>query len=82
MTWQERYQYVGKLDGRHGLAAPQAADFDLAWQGFYGESQATEPDRRFLAYNTGGEDDAPDMDENMRTWSWLEEFRRGFAAWT
>ena len=80
LTWQERYQYVGKLDGRHGLAAPKG-EFDLAWQGFYGESQATEPDRRFLSYNTGGEDDAPDlMDENMRTWSWLKEFRRGFAV--
>ena len=80
LSWQERYQYVGKLDGRHGLAAPKG-EFDLAWQGFYGESQATEPDRRFLSYNTGGGDEyPPSMDENMRTWSWLKEYRRGYGA--
>lgn len=80
LSWQERYQYVGKLDGSHGLPAP-AGEFELAWQGFYGESRATEPDRRFLSYNTGGQEGTPDlMDENMRTWSWLKEFRRGFAV--
>lgn len=85
LSWQERFQFVNKLEGRHGLPAPRG-ELDLAWQGFYGESRATEPDRRFLSYNTGGEEGTPDlMDENMRTWSWLKEFRRGFAvdlAWS
>ena len=82
LEWQERTQFVNKLDGRHRLPGP-AAGFDFSWQVFYGESNAHEPDRRYLGYNTSGE--VPLMDENMRTWTWLDETRRGHAfdlAWS
>ncbi len=80
MAWQERFQFVSKLDGRHGLPAP-IGEIDLGWQAWYGESRATEPDRRYLEYNTSGGDESPPvMDENMRTWSWLKEFRHGFGV--
>lgn len=82
LEWQERDQYVAKLDGKHHLPGPRNG-FDLDWQYFYGESHAVEPDRRYLGYNTDG--DVPVMDENMRTWTWLDEYRRGYAldlAWS
>lgn len=77
--WQERRQFVSKLDGKHRL--PLRLDFD--WQFFYGESEAVEPDRRYLGYNTDNE--IAVMNENMRTWSWLDERVRGHAldlAWS
>jgi outer membrane receptor protein involved in Fe transport len=74
MSWHERYQFVDKLDGSHHLPGP-GGGFDLDWQVSYGESHATEPDRRYLAYNLDFEPRA--MDENMRTWTWLDETRRG-----
>jgi hypothetical protein len=74
MSWHERYQFVDKLDGSHHLPGP-GGGFDLDWQLTYGESHATEPDRRYLAYNLDFEPRV--MDENMRTWTWLDEMRRG-----
>ncbi|MBK7771034.1 MAG: carboxypeptidase regulatory-like domain-containing protein [bacterium] len=74
MSWHERYQFVDKIDGSHHLPGP-GGGFDLDWQVSYGESHATEPDRRYLAYNLDFEPKA--MDENMRTWTWLDEIRRG-----
>lgn len=74
MSWHERYQFVDKLDGSHHLPGP-GGGFELDWQVSYGESHATEPDRRYLAYNLDFEPRA--MDENMRTWTWLDETRRG-----
>jgi len=82
IEWQERDQIVSKLDGKHHLPGPRSG-FDLDWQVYYGESHATEPDRRYLGYNTDGE--VAVMDENMRTWTNLDEFRRGQAvnlAWS
>lgn len=79
LEWQEREQFVDKLDGKHLL--PLGLRFD--WQFFYCESQATEPDRRYLSYSTSGE--VPVMNENMRTWTWLDERTRGHAfdlAWS
>lgn len=74
MSWHERYQFVDKLDGSHHLPGP-GGGFELDWQVSYGESHAVEPDRRYLAYNLDFEPKA--MDENMRTWTWLDETRRG-----
>jgi len=74
MSWHERYQFVDKLDGSHHLPGP-GGGFELDWQVSYGESHATEPDRRYLAYNLDFEPRV--MDENMRTWTWLDETRRG-----
>ncbi len=74
MSWHERYQFVNKIDGSHHLPGP-GGGFELDWQVSYGESHATEPDRRYLAYNLDFEPKA--MDENMRTWTWLDETRRG-----
>ena len=74
MSWHERYQFVDKIDGSHHLPGP-GGGFELDWQASYGESHATEPDRRYLAYNLDFEPRA--MDENMRTWTWLDETRRG-----
>lgn len=74
MSWHERYQFVDKLDGSHHLPGP-GGGFDLEWQLTYGESHAVEPDRRYLAYNLDFEPRV--MDENMRTWTWLDELRRG-----
>jgi outer membrane receptor protein involved in Fe transport len=82
MSWHERYQFVDKIDGSHHLPGP-GGGFDLDWQVSYGESHATEPDRRYLAYNLDFEPKA--MDENMRTWTWLDETRRGHGvdlAWS
>lgn len=76
IEWQERDQFVNKLDGRHHLPGP-ANGFDLDWRAFYGESKAYEPDRRYIEYNTSN--DIPVMDENMRTWTSLDEYRRGYA---
>jgi len=74
LSWHERYQFVDKLDGSHHLPGP-GGGFDLDWQLTYGESHAVEPDRRYLAYNLDFEPRV--MDENMRTWTWLDEHRRG-----
>jgi hypothetical protein len=82
MSWHERYQFVDKLDGNHHLPGP-GGGFDLDWQVTYGESHAYEPDRRYLAYNLDFEPRL--MDENMRTWTWLDEYRRGHGldlAWS
>jgi outer membrane receptor protein involved in Fe transport len=82
MSWHERYQFVDKIDGSHHLPGP-GGGFELDWQVSYGESHATEPDRRYLAYNLDFEPKA--MDENMRTWTWLDETRRGHGvdlAWS
>ncbi len=82
LEWQERDQFVSKLDGKHQLPGPRNG-LDLSWQAFYGESHAVEPDRRFLSYNDDRE--TPVMDENMRTWTWLDEYRRGYSldlAWS
>lgn len=76
-SWQERYQYVTRLDGRHDLEA-LASGLALDWGAFYGESSATEPDMRFVSYNTGS--DRPRMDNNLRSWTWLDEIRRGWNA--
>jgi TonB-dependent receptor len=77
IEWQERYQFVNKLDGVHHLPGPKQG-FDFDWMAFYGESHATEPDRRYLEYNL--DFDPARMNENMRSWSWLDEDRRGIAA--
>ncbi|MBK8168044.1 MAG: outer membrane beta-barrel protein [bacterium] len=82
MSWHERYQFVDKLDGSHHLPGP-GGGFELDWQVSYGESHAIEPDRRYLAYNIDFEPKV--MDENMRTWTWLDETRRGHGvdlAWS
>jgi outer membrane receptor protein involved in Fe transport len=81
MAWHERYQFVDKLDGRHRLPGP-GGGFDLQWDVAYGESHAAEPDRRYLSYLLPeGEDETPPlMNENMRTWTWVDEFRRGGGA--
>ncbi|MBK9778349.1 MAG: carboxypeptidase regulatory-like domain-containing protein [bacterium] len=82
MSWHERYQFVDKIDGSHHLPGP-GGGFELDWQVSYGESHATEPDRRYLAYNLDFEPKA--MDENMRTWTWLDETRHGHGvdlAWS
>ncbi|MBU2501346.1 outer membrane beta-barrel protein [bacterium] len=76
LEWQERYQFTNKLDGVHPLGV---RGLELAWRGYYGESHAVEPDRRYLEYNVNDPEN-PIMDENMRTWSWLKEFRRGAGA--
>ncbi|NTV75928.1 MAG: hypothetical protein HGA66_17205 [Holophaga sp.] len=47
MSWHERYQFVDKIDGKHHLPGP-GGGFDLDWQFAYGESHATEPDRRWI----------------------------------
>jgi len=81
MSWQERYQFVDKVDGEHHLPGP-GGGFELKWQGYYGESHAEEPDRRYLQYNI---EEAPIMNENARMWTWLDEYRRGAAvdlAWS
>ena len=83
LEWQERYQFVDKLDGKHHLPGP-GYGFDLDWLVTYGESHAVEPDRRYLGYNLSDEQ-GPRMDENMRTWTWLDEYRRGWGvnvAWS
>lgn len=77
MAWHERYQFVNKVDGNHHLPGP-GAGFDVDWQLSYGESHAVEPDRRYLEYNLDFEPRM--MDENMRTWTWLDETRRGGGA--
>ncbi len=77
IEWQERYQFVNKLDGIHHLPGPKKG-FDFDWMAFYGESHANEPDRRFLEYNL--DFDPARMNENMRSWTWLDEDRRGIAA--
>lgn len=81
LAWHERYQFVDKLDGRHRLPGPRGG-FELEWDFAYGESHAAEPDRRYLSYllPEGEEDTPPLMNENMRTWTWVDEFRRGGGA--
>lgn len=78
LEWQERFQFVDKLDGTHPLGGP-GRGIELAWEAHYGESRAGEPDRRYLEYNINDPDN-PIMDENMRTWSWLKELRRGASV--
>lgn len=76
-SWQERYQYVTRLDGRHDLDV-LTNGLGVDWGLFYGESSATEPDLRFIDYNTGGAQAR--MDNNLRSWTWLDEIRRGWNA--
>jgi outer membrane receptor protein involved in Fe transport len=77
LSWHERRQLVSKLDGRHQFWSG-AGGINVHWAGFYGEAAASEPDRRYLAYNNDFE--SPQMNQNMRTWTDLTEFRRGWQA--
>jgi outer membrane receptor protein involved in Fe transport len=80
LNWEERYLYASRLDGTHDL------DFltnglDLSWGLYYGENSATQPDSRFVEYivDDGDEDEIIErMNANLRSWTWLEEYRRGW----
>ncbi|PJA73952.1 hypothetical protein CO151_11255 [bacterium CG_4_9_14_3_um_filter_65_15] len=76
--WQERYQFIEKIDGIHQLGGP-GSGIELDWNAYYGESHASEPDRRYLEYNID-DPESPIMDENLRTWGWLDELRRGYRV--
>ena len=79
LNWEERYLYASRADGKHDL------DFltnglDLEWGVYYGENAASQPDSRFVEYvvrEQAGET-VESMNANLRSWTWLDEYRRGW----
>nr|MEE4267349.1 TonB-dependent receptor [Candidatus Krumholzibacteria bacterium] len=78
-TWEERYQYVTKLDGKHDLDL-LANGLNAEWGVYYGETSAKEPDARYVEYivDTVNEEVRERMNSNLRSWTWLDEIRRGW----
>ena len=76
-AWQERYQYLTRLSGVHGLDG-LVRGLDLDWSTYYGETKAKEPDHRFAEYNLPDtEDGDATMSFNRRSWTGLDEVKRG-----
>ncbi len=77
IRWQERYQLSHQLTGTHILdRVVRGLDFD--WMVYYAEAEALEPDNRFVEYNIDNlEGQPPTMSFNRRSWTILEDKRRG-----
>ena len=77
IEWTERWLYVGQVAGDHtwdGLGKT-----NLNWRVFYNESEASEPDRKYVRYQADAFDRQV-MRENHRSWSDLQENWRGGQA--
>lgn len=72
--WEAKSMLLNEVDGHHRF--PLFRNLAIDWRGYYNENDATKPDARFIEYNTD-DPEFPIMDGNLRTWTWLDEFRRG-----
>ncbi len=72
--WQERDLELTQLTGTDRF--PRWHGLELKWSLYYNENSAKEPDLKFIEYNAD-DPEIPIMNDNLRSWSWLEEFRRG-----
>ena len=79
IEWDERYNYSGRVGGRHVF--PFLFNFETDWEFHVGDNEAAEPDRKHVEYRESPA--VPGtwvMRENYRTWSELREDTRGWAV--
>jgi hypothetical protein len=75
IEWDERFVYVGQLDGDHSFSIGRGLDVD--WALNYTTSNASEPDRKRIEYAYVPFDQQYSMQQNYRSWTELQEDARG-----
>jgi outer membrane receptor protein involved in Fe transport len=81
IEWDERSLFVSQIKGKHELSFLDGTEAE--WSVFYSNSQAAEPDRKWVDYRppTFGDPNDPSrwyMKDNTRSWFELQEDTRGF----
>ncbi len=76
IAWKERNLKLGQVSGEHLF--PKWGDLELKWRGHFSRSEASEPDRKHVEFEKGSTGDWYAFRDNYRTWSSLDEEKRGF----
>ncbi len=72
IEWDQRRLYLFQVSGDHTFSGVR--NIGVAWRGYYGDSKASEPDRRHVEFEEGV---WRTFKDNYRTWSRLNEVSRG-----
>jgi TonB-dependent receptor len=76
ITWKERNLKLGQVSGEHLF--PGWGELEWKWKGHLSKSKAAEPDRKHVEFEKGATGDWYAFRDNYRTWSDLDEDKKGF----